>query len=478
MRFSVLATVCAMSIGLPFSCGEKILLMIISSDPDDVITSGRQQDYVFSGGQKCSLQLTNDGNLRVEAYHPIYKEWDLAWESGSAQHAVTDSAYYLHLQKIAGNLVIYKGDPMNRSARQAIWASNTGDDDVEKLYMNHDCILTLEEEDGTVEWRTTKMTRSPTTVPSLLPSFVPSAIPTFFPSIVPTLSPTRTPSSVPTRSPSNVPSFNPTAIPSISPSFLPSSIPSQVPTFKPFSSPSSTPTMTSVSPSLDPTSRPSYTSSQVPTLISSSAPTMTSPKVLIMTTSSDVWSFIPSGRIYQYIFGDRDDHHECRLELTHDGNLLVQSLSSSFSSSNSSTNNWGTVWKSPLNATTTNSIQETSSYFLYLQKKDGNLVIDQGLPTMDTIISSSSSSFEKQQEPHVWSTHIANSHIVGDSSTLWMDHDCILTLETKHGAVVWSSSPDETPNENRFQSHFQRIGAASSRSESEDVGDMNVEEGE
>jgi len=239
---------------------QKILIMITSPDPDDAISSGTRYEYTFPNKkeernnapfdmeeleQSCAIELQSNGNLVVEAYHPIYETWDLAWESESGEKMKEDSkeSYYLHLQLSGGNLVIYQGTETQPIGR-GIWSSRTADEGVDKLYMYNDCTLSLEGEKNSVLWRSTKQTLSPTSNPSLTPSFEPSLIPTSIPSIVASQGPTILSSSVPSSPPSislsNAPSLFFSNVPSLLPtsSSLPTmnvsltSSPTFFPTFK------------------------------------------------------------------------------------------------------------------------------------------------------------------------------------------------------------------------------------------------------
>ena len=411
MRVFSLAVITLLSIGLPYSYAEKILVMINSADTDDIITSGRRHEYSFSGGEKCSLELTQNGNLEVSSYHLVYREWDLAWQSNSMKDNSAGTSFYLHLQKRTGNLVIYQGKHDTSDDRQPIWSSETINDGVNKLYINHNCILTLEENDGTVEWRTTALTRHPTLVPSFNPSYLPSLLPSRIPSSIPSHRPTSIPSSVP----SLAPSFSPSSAPSSELSNLPSSIPSIQPSIVPSYIPSLVP---SVSPSIFPTSsaptlNPSLNSSSIP----SSSPTNSPPKVFILTSSSNPYIAIPSGRKFHYFFGDMIDANECSLELTNDGKLVVKSLRSAASKSSLSNESLEIIWESQSNKNT------PGSYLLYLKKNPADLVIYKGFPTMSDI------------DIETWSLGIDSI----ENLSLFMDNSCTLTLEDDNGYIEWSS---------------------------------------
>lgn len=236
---------------LPVSvmANRKILIMITSSDPDDAIGSGTRYEYTFpyrkdeendslfpieGFDQSCAFELQTNGNLIVEAYHPIFETWDLAWESDSGEKIEGDppNPYYLHLQLSGGNLVIYEGtetQPMGKG----IWSSRTADEGVDKLYMYSDCTLNLEGEKNNILWKTTRKTRSPTSNPSFTPSVKPSLIPSAFPSVEASLLPTLVPSQVPSSLPSGLPSSTPTVISSGLPSNTPTVISSVAPSLFP-----------------------------------------------------------------------------------------------------------------------------------------------------------------------------------------------------------------------------------------------------
>ena len=108
-------------------------------------------------------------------------------------------------------------------------------------------------------------TMQPTEEPTISPTVFPSNYPTFSPSI-PTHIPTNIPTSIPTNIPSTVPTATPTGPPTSTPTGRPTNTPTMVPTQQPTSDPTDQPTK-------EPTEQPSERPTEQPTIEPSMEPT-------------------------------------------------------------------------------------------------------------------------------------------------------------------------------------------------------------
>lgn len=163
---------------------NKALLMIASSDPDDVLPSGYRTEIDF-GDHECAVELTTDGNLVVQKSRGG-GAWTTKWESGSGDgDGNATRSYYVHLQERHGNLVIYEGETTASSPKRAVWSTNTGRQGTVKLYVTGSCDLQLEGRDQKIDWTTAALISAP----SLSSSAAPSTLRFIF--VLPTLVPAR-----------------------------------------------------------------------------------------------------------------------------------------------------------------------------------------------------------------------------------------------------------------------------------------------
>jgi len=166
---------------------KKKVVLKASNNMQNVIKAGESNDYKFPGKKGCRFNFEDDGNIHIEKFASKQNIWQHVWHSDIEIEDFELERYYLQLNK-QGVLAIYG---MNKDMKRPkmVWAFNEATKGLKFLYMNDQCILTLEKEKGLVHWATVDtsniiQTHPPVFVPSSPPTHVNHPLP--YPSIPPT----------------------------------------------------------------------------------------------------------------------------------------------------------------------------------------------------------------------------------------------------------------------------------------------------
>jgi hypothetical protein len=137
-------------------------------------------------------------------------------------------------------------------------------------------------------------TASPSADPTMTPTVNPTAVPTYSPTVVPTVTPTETPSTSPSHSPTHIPTADPSVVPTVIPSFIPTMTPTSIPTYSPTETPTIVPSVIpTATPSVVPSASPTVLPTAIPSATPSTSPSAT-PTIAPTTTPTASPSYVPS----------------------------------------------------------------------------------------------------------------------------------------------------------------------------------------
>lgn len=161
---------------------QKKLVLKASKNMQQTIIAGQTLGFKFPGKKECRLNLEPDGNIFIEKYIKSSNTWEHLWNSEIDIEDMHLDKYYLQLDK-KGVLALYGSNEKKRP--EVVWAFNKPTKGLEFLYINEQCILTLEKKKGIVLWATMGKpiiaTHSPVNSPSLPPTIVSSPFDHLFP---------------------------------------------------------------------------------------------------------------------------------------------------------------------------------------------------------------------------------------------------------------------------------------------------------